>query len=313
MSAGSIARAVAGALSIGALVAIAPVAGVTMAEREWAGARAAPARGDARRVPEADASAAPEELVGVLLPPQMANLSPRIDLKVLEIRARAGQAVRKGDVIVAFDLRSLRHDYAMAAAQLKVARADEESASSDLTAARSKADRRTASVHVAGEQIALVSGEEAAQARSDVRSAAAHTASASARIAEQEVRVSQLRLALEESELRAPFDGVVSAVNVEAGTTAHTEEVVARVVGVKGLRVRIAVPERSASSLGAPRARLRLDDRTLLATVTYVAPEVEPASRVFVVEGVIDDYERVCAADCKPLVGRTVRATLISQ
>ena len=39
---------------------------------------------------------------------------------------------------------------------------------------------------------------------------------------------------------------------------------------------------------------------------------VAAASRVFMVEGIIDDYARACEADCTTLVGRTVQATLVS-
>ncbi len=250
------------------------------------------------------------DFVGVLLPPQMANLSPRADGKVLEIRAKAGQAVRKGDVLVAFDLREREHDLAIAEAQLKVARAEAAGAGSEYMAARKRAARRNATVDVGGQRVALVSGEEAAQSHFEAQSAGARAASAAAHIAEMKARTDQLRLALQESELRAPFDGVVSSINFEPGTTAHTGDIVARVVGGEGLRARIAVPEESASLLHARHARITIDGKVLMAAIDQVTPEAEPASRAFVVEGSVDLRNAGCTSGCSAFAGRPMRAQL---
>ncbi len=250
------------------------------------------------------------DFVGVLLPPQMANLSPRADGKVLEIRAKAGQAVKAGDVIVAFDLRERQHDLAIAEAQLKVARAEAAGAGSEYLAARKRAARRNATVDVGGQRVALVSGEEAAQSHFEAQSAGAKAASASAHIAEMKARVDQLRVALQESELRAPFAGIVSSVNFEPGTTAHTGDIVARVVGGEGLRARIAVPEEAASLLKSRHAKVTLDDKTLRVTIDQVTPEAEPASRAFVVEGYVESLATACGVSCAALAGRPMRASL---
>ena len=254
------------------------------------------------------------DFVGVLLPPQMANLSPRADGKVLELRAKAGQAVRAGDVIVAFDLRERQHDLAIAQAQLKVARAEAWGAGSDAMAAQKRAARRGSSVDIGGGQrVPLVSGEEAAQARFEAQSAGAKAASASAHIAEQKAKVDQLKVALQESELRAPFDGVVSSVNFEPGMTAHTGDIVARIVGGQGLRARIAVPEEAASLLKMRHAKITLDDKTLMATIDQVTPEAEPTTRAFVIEGSVDlqGAQAWCGSGgCTALAGRPMRAVL---
>jgi multidrug efflux pump subunit AcrA (membrane-fusion protein) len=128
-----------------------------------------------------------------------------------------------------------------------------------------------------------------------------------------QAKIEQLRIAIEESELRAPFDGVVSAVNFEPGMMAHPGDTVARIVGGQGLRARIAVPEESGSLLRATRARLTYDDQTLVATVTHVTSEPEPASRAFVIEADIPALTSSCgvgATGCAALSGRAVRASL---
>jgi len=301
--------------ALAAVVAV-PAFGMTLARRDEAGG----ARADeaAPRSAAEDEGAAPDagapDFVAVLLPPRMASLSPRSERKVLEVRARAGDAVRGGSVIVAFDLRDLRHGLESAEGQLAAARAEAAGARAELVAARAKASRRTASIDVRGRRIALVSGEEAAQARFEARGAGARATAAAGRAAASKARVEQLRVALEEGELRAPFDGVLSAVNVEPGMTVRPGEIAARVVGGRGLRARIAVPEESAGLLDARRARLVFGDARLGATIRAVSAEPEPAARVFVVEADVDDAGALCGAGegCPALAGRTVRATLVA-
>src|SRR6185312_9810684 len=92
--------------------------------------------------PPPAAAPAAEELVAVLLPPQMADLSTRADARVTGVRARVGESVRQGDVIVAFDQRARKHDLEIAEAQLRVLRADSTVASSELAVATTRAGRR---------------------------------------------------------------------------------------------------------------------------------------------------------------------------
>ena len=213
-------------------------------------------------------------------------------------------------MIVAFDLRERQEELTVAEAQLKAARADAASAAADLSFARKRAARRSTTVDVDGQEVALVSGEEAAQARSQADSARARASAAAAHIAEQQAHVEQLRLAVKESEIRAPFDGVVSAINFEPGTTAHPGDVVARVVGGPGVRVRAAVPEERASVLGARRARVVLEGRSFDADIDQVSPEPEPASRAFFVEGNLR-LDSAAQRDLSELSGRRVRVSLL--
>ncbi len=292
-----------------ALLAAAPPAGILLARRDN---RATVARAPSPAVAASGsglASASPE-LVGVLLPPMMANLSPRADGRILSVPVKLGQNVRAGDVLVSFDPREKRHDLAMAKAQLAATGADAAAAHSELDSARKRYARRNTTVEVGGKSISLVSAEEAAQANSDAQSADARVASAWAKFAEQRAKVEQLHLALEETELHAPFDGVVTALNFGVGTTAHTGDVIARVVGGTGLRVRIAVPEELAELMSHPRARLTLEDRTFSATIDQRATEVEPASRAFLVEGTVGLAEEACGGDCALFAGRAVRVSM---
>ena len=259
--------------------------------------------------------AAKPSYVGVLLPPQMANVASRSDGKLVAIPVKVGQMVKKGDVLAQYDARDRAADLAAAEANLRAAQGAAAAAGADYVAARHRAARRaSATVDLGnGQRVALVSGEEQKQAAFDAQSAAGRATTASAQIAEQRAKIAQLKVALEETELRAPFDGVVTAIYFEPGMNAHANETIVRVVGAgRGLRVRVAVPEEDAAAArGAQRARLELDgSRTLDAVVDRISPEVEPASRTFLLEGTVE-VDAACR-DCVVLAGRTVRATLLA-
>jgi multidrug efflux pump subunit AcrA (membrane-fusion protein) len=252
-----------------------------------------------------------DEFVGVLLPSQMANLAPRVDAKIVVVRRKVGEAVVKDDVIVGFDLRDQQHDLAVAEARLNAALADRVAAAADLASDRQRVARRSTGVDLGGRYVALVSGEEAASARSLAESAQARLSAAAAHIAEQQARVEQLKLVVQDSEIRAPFAGVVSAINFEPGMTVHPGDVVARVVAEHGLRVRIAVPEEQAARLPARHARIVLEDRTLEADIDQVSPEPEPASRAFVIEGSVRFGSARADDELRAFTGRGVRASLL--
>lgn len=252
------------------------------------------------------------DFAGVLLPPKMANIAPVNEGRVESVLVKIGQQVRQGDVILRFDPRARKHELAMAEAAMHAAQGAAGAAASEMQAARRRAARRNATVTVNGQAIPMVSGEEAAQAQSDARTAAARAGSAGASIAEASARVQALKLALDETEVKAPFDGTVTSILYEPGMSVHANETVARVVGGAGLRVRFAIPEEDVQILrDRRRARIAFENAVLYANVDQIAPEVEPASRTFVVEGPVEGGDLACgAAGCAMVAGRAVRVSL---
>jgi hypothetical protein len=88
---------------------------------------------------------------------------------------------------------------------LNAALADRAAAAADLASDRQRVARRSTGVDLGGRYVALVSGEEAASARSLAESARARLSAAAEHIAEQEARVEQLKLVVQDSEIRAPL------------------------------------------------------------------------------------------------------------
>jgi len=253
-----------------------------------------------------------EGFVGVLVPPQAVNVASREDAKIVKIRVRVGDVVHEGDLLAQLDDRIKKHELSIARAALRAAQAQSSSADVDLDSAREKKARRAATVNVGDDSVAVVSGEELANARFDEQSARSKRASARASIRLAAERVSQLQTEIDQLVLRAPFDGVVGARYADTGAFLRAGEPVLRLLGTGGLRVRFAVAEEDVPRLSSRRhIEARVDGATVRGTIEQVAPEVEPSSRTVVCEASVDAAASECAGDCGRLTGRTLRVRVI--
>jgi RND family efflux transporter MFP subunit len=256
--------------------------------------------------------AAPEDFVAVLLPPQMADLSQRAQGRVTKVYVKVGQLVRKNDVLVELDPRDREQDLKLAQAGLYSARAQAGAAGAAAKGAAQLAQRQNGSVVVGGQSVAIVAASDADQARANASVLGGRAAAASADVAVQQERVNLAKLALEETRVSAPFDGVVTQIMFEAGNMVNAGDLVARVIANgEGWRARIAIPEEFASLVNAAkRANLKIDSRIALANIEQHSVEVDPASRTFMLEGKLANAQEACGGDCTFLAGREVRATL---
>ncbi|MDD1744028.1 MAG: efflux RND transporter periplasmic adaptor subunit, partial [Methanomassiliicoccales archaeon] len=117
-------------------------------------------------------------------------------------------------------------------------------------------------------------------------------------------------------ELDTPISGVVTALNVNAGDYAASEQTLATVASYGRIRIPLEVSEtdRGLVQVGQP-VRLRYGERQLEGQVVKVALSGDPSSRLFAIEVVIENGERlvkpgalvtpeslVARTDAKPVV-----------
>ncbi|MBK6694858.1 MAG: biotin/lipoyl-binding protein [Myxococcales bacterium] len=297
----------------------APLLGVLMTPKRENVAKAEEAQTEA--VTSATAAAKPiptSDFVGVLLSQQMATISSYADSRVMSLEVKVGQRIHKGQKLVVLDPRSTQQELEGAKGALAAAGGQAGAAAAEARFASQRANRRNETIDLGGgRKMSLVSGEDQGQALSDRAAAAGRAASAAGSMAQARARIKQLELALENMEPMAPFDGVVQQIMVETGTTIHNGQPLVRLVGGQGLRAKIAIPEEAAGVWqGRRRAQLDVDiqgqTRTFWAVIDQVAPEVEPASRSFFIEGPVPVTPEMCGGDCVMLGGRPVKASLIS-
>jgi RND family efflux transporter MFP subunit len=237
---------------------------------------------DATPPPPATFSEEPISYPGVLLPKQALDVVALRAGRVRRVLVDVGDRVRENDVLATIDADSIDAEIQMAEAVLRSASVEREQA----VAARAHSEERTrryAALFAEG----LASGEELAEGRHLLRAAEFTVAAAEAQAAERMVRLTQLRRAREETVIRAPFGGAVSACYTGAGAYATAATKIARLVSSDDTFVRFAVPFLSANALAlGRRVRVRVSAETpaLDAIIRRVSPELDSPGGAIVAE-----------------------------
>ena len=127
---------------------------------------------------------------------------------------------------------------------------------------------------------------DASKARFDALSGSASAAAA---------RTSQANHALSDSQLRAPLDGIVLERRAEVGALVAPGAAVFVVADTSTVKVAFSVPDNVQRTL-APRQELTvttdaIPDRVFAASVTSIAAQADPKTRVFEVEASVDNRD----------------------
>jgi multidrug efflux system membrane fusion protein len=173
--------------------------------------------------------------------------------QVVEKVAQKGQAVKAGDVLIRLDMED------------RGARLREVEALVEQWQAKAKA---SASLARSGYAAAVQSAEDAAALES------------------ARARLEAVKLEIERTEIRAPFDGVVDDILVEVGDYVDAYDQVALVVDLDPIKIVVQVTEQNADGIRVGRkAAVRLVTGTTAGgAISYVARTGDPATRTFRVE-----------------------------
>jgi RND family efflux transporter MFP subunit len=255
----------------------------------------------------------PSDFPGVLLPPDTLEMTSMEGGKLKSINVKLGDMVKAGTVLAAFDTRDLEQQIKIAEAGYRAAGASAAQAGIQSRAA-SQVSRRLNGVAVTsgGETFGVASKAELEAARVQAAAAAAGGAAAGANAQQGLARVDQLKIQLANAELKAPWDGVVSAVYASPGMLIRGGQPVVRIIGLGGLRISFAVPEERTTvvRVGA-LVSIKTDMGVMRGTVNEVAGEIEPNSRMLFVKGVVDGSASWRNEDKATLAGRVARVDLL--
>lgn len=218
--------------------------------------------------------------------------------RLIDVKVRVGDTVKKGDVVAELDPVDAREQIAQARAQAKAAVAEEQRARVERDAAIAEANRLEP---LARDQ--LISALEIDKQRARANALKASVDAASAGGAEAQARVRLLEKRLVESVVRAPFAGRIAERYVDPGAIVAAGARLVRVVEVSPLRVRFEVPENDVAGLtvGTP-LRVVTQARTaegsaapadpatgVLAKVSGIASEISRTRRVAAVEALVEN------------------------
>ncbi len=190
--------------------------------------------------------------VGQVYPVRTSLLSMRVGGTVKEVSRSlvAGGVFRKGEMMLRLDgedyelaLKRAESSFEEAKAGVVQAERNVEIAEVNLLVARSEASVASYAYELYGDEVPsefldLVTRKTSVRlARARLEAARGALKAARARLRSAEIAVDNARLSLERTELRAPFDCVVSSVMVDRGSTVGTGQAVAKVFAVDEFRV----------------------------------------------------------------------------
>lgn len=235
-------------------------------------------------------------VLGRLVPRQAGSVSSRVEAPVEAFRVEVGDRVEAGQVLAV-----LNRDRLIAL---------RDHAAGQLSEANAKKSTAQAQLKLADQELERLEGLKASAAFSQARydDAKQSVAISRAQLAEAEAAVAtavaELELAqidVTNTEIVAPYDGVVIQRMSEAGAYVSVGEAVVRLIADQSLEVEADVPyQRIAGLLSGTTVRLTLDDGSEHeAVVRAVVPEENPLTRTRAVRFVpnFNDTGRPLAAD----------------
>lgn len=177
----------------------------------------------------------PLKITGSLAPVRQLQLTAEVSAKVTNVTARPGDAVFRGQTLVAFDTDTLQSQLDQAEANARATRVQLDQARTDFERTKSLVDRGLQAVNTLDQARSLLD-------------------QLSATLTAQETLVANAQRALDRAIVTAPFDGVVSARNVEPGQVVAAGSPLMTVVDMSSLEVEATAPVAHAPELARGQA-----------------------------------------------------------
>ncbi|MDF2154984.1 efflux RND transporter periplasmic adaptor subunit [Vibrio sp. CAU 1672] len=205
------------------------------------------------------------DLYGRTAPNRQARLGAEIAGKIVQLKVQKGQRVKQGEVIATIDKRDLRLQQQRAEAMLQVKE-------KEFKAAQSLKSRG-------------LQGEVA-------------FATARAALVEARAALSKAQTALRNTEVLAPFDGILDHRFVEVGDFVGVGDPIATVIDLDMLVIEADVSERHIRYLQAGQsAEVRfINDQANLGKIRYIGRVSSPSTNTFPIEIEIDNRQALMPA-----------------
>jgi RND family efflux transporter MFP subunit len=240
---------------------------------------------------------------GTLVAPRDASVGSTRGGRVESFQVETGQPVRRGQLLARLGAGELAYASQAAAASVTQAAARladirDPAAMPNALAAKSALDiasdarARTEALHAAGsasdQEVARVRTQEAS-ARASYQQALADARVEFARLRETQALAGQARVALDDKDVRAPFDGVVLERFIDIGQMAGPQAPLFRVVDPSELRVRFEVSQFEADKVALGRSvRALVQGKVLRAKVVRSTPGLVGDGRARQVEAALE-------------------------
>lgn len=223
------------------------------------------------------------ESIGTVRAAQSSQVASQMMGNIVEVRVHEGDRVTKGQVLATIDDAQLRSGVeqataAVAAADKGTAAADSDLALADSTLKRYKQlyEKKSLSPQEFDE---IQARRDSAEARRDM---------ARAQQAQANAALIQARTVLGYTQIRAPFDGVVTEKKIDAGVLASPGSPLFTIEDTRDYRLEVTVDENNSRLVRVGEtASVSLDsieNREVSGKVVQIVPAADPASRSFLVK-----------------------------
>ena len=179
-----------------------------------------------------------ETLPGVVRARNQVMIRPEIDGRVVEVLARSGQAVERGELLVRLDRNEPRERLRQAEADVRLEEAAAAAQRARVAELEARVSRNRA---LAREE--LVSEQELESLEAELVARRASADEAAARVEQARATVDERRLALDKTDVRAPVAGRLGERRAEVGMLVDPSSILFPVGDLAELIVEIDVPE----------------------------------------------------------------------
>jgi RND family efflux transporter MFP subunit len=223
------------------------------------------------------------EAIGTVRTAQTSQLSSQMMGNIVEIRAREGDRVQSGQVLAILDDAQPRSAVDQATAAVTAAEKEVSATDSDFALAESTLKRYQQLYEKKS-----VSPQEFDEIKARSQSAEARRDMARAGQAQANAALTQARTSLGYTRIRAPFAGVVTEKNADAGTLASPGMPIFTIEDTRSYRLEVTVDESDIRLVHvgqvAPVKIDALGSTQLSGKVVQIVPAADPASRSFLVK-----------------------------
>jgi RND family efflux transporter MFP subunit len=232
---------------------------------------------------------------GYLVAQRRASLASKASGRLVYLAVREGSRVKEGDLLARLDARDVAAQFAAATSQIEVAKGVLAQAQAELTDARAAAHRAR---DLVAKNFASPATLDTAVARENRAIAALESAKAALAASQHSANAS--KAARDETEIRAPFDGVVVAKNANVGdvitpfsNAAESKGAVLTLADLSTLEAEVDVSESNISKVSVGQAcEIQLDafpDERFTGQVVSIVPTVDRAKATIMVKVRFDE------------------------
>lgn len=228
---------------------------------------------------------------GVLSPKNIVHVASAVPGEILEVPVKVGDIVSADDPLYILDKENVERSVKNAKLSLEAAQY-QVSSLSDQHDLAVKAFERTKALYQS-ENGAAVSTSQYEQA--EVAASSAGVDSARVQLAQARIALESASDQLEDADLKSPIEGIVSALNVEAGQTIGAGQHIADVINMDQVYVDIQVAENVISNLNTGDEIMAsipaVSSAPVQGTVEWVSPAADLTTRLFPVRVSFENAE----------------------